>query len=330
MIERPQLLWLLVLLPLFAAGWWFALARGRTTLRALGGAWRFEALHDVALFKNFLSFVFFLLFVVTSVFALSGFRWGEQLVEERRAGTEVVLTLDVSNSMLARDGQLSRLERSLSALRRLAAGLENARVALVVFKGQAVRLLPLSEDPYAVDTSLRYAGPQVMTSPGTGLAEGIAAALASLTAPGGSYQAVVLFSDGEYRSGNPVGTARQAGERGVPIYVVGVGSEKGAPVLLADGRQLLDQAGQPVISRLRADTLERIAAASGGAFYNLDGGEAQTVNALLSDLAGREEGALVLGMRREKKDRYRLFVFLSLLSLSLGSLVRAVRWRDIL
>lgn len=330
MIEHPRLLWLLLLLPVFAVLWWLALGRVRRSLRLLGGAWRLEALRDVVLFKSFLSFVFFVLFLASGVLALAGLRWGEQLVEERRAGREVVLALDVSHSMLATDGQLPRLERALRAVRRLLPQLENTRVALVAFKGQAARLLPLTEDPYALDTALRFVGPQVMSSPGTGLAEGIAAALDSLDPERGSYQAVVLFSDGEHLEGNPVGAAQRAGERGVPIYVVGTGSEEGSEVHLPSGAPVLDPSGRPVISRLRADTLQRIASVSGGAYHDLQEGEAQTVQALLSDLAGREEGGLVLGMRRQKKDRYRLFVLIALSCLALGAAVRAVRWKDTL
>ncbi len=330
MLDRPKALFFFLLLALITAAWRIAFNRGRKSLQALGGNWRSAALLDVYVFKSFFSFLFFAFFFASCVLALAGLRWGDRLVEERRSSQEIVVVLDVSNSMLAEDGSRSRLERSLRAIRQLAAELEGARIGLVVFKGRAVRLLPLTEDRYALETALQHVGPDVMSSPGSGLEEGIDAALEALASTRPTYRAAVLFSDGEYHSGEPSTAAARAGKQGVPLYVVAVGREEGAVVRLPGGRVLADGRGNPVVTRLRLKPLEEIAELSSGQLFRLDEKDGKVVEEIGAVLKGQREGTTVFGMRREKKDRYPLFLFLALVFLSLSILVKAVRWRSIL
>ncbi len=330
MLDRPQALFFFLLLALISAAWSIAFKRGRKSLQALGGDWRSAALLDVYVFKSFFSFLFFAFFFASCVLALAGLSWGNRLVEERRSGQEIVVVLDVSNSMLAEDGNGSRLERSLRAVRRLAAELEGVRIGLVAFKGRAVRLLPLTEDRYALETALRHVGPDVMSSPGSGLEEGIDRAIEALASTRATYRAAVLFSDGEYHSGEPSAAAARAGRQGVPLYVVAVGSEEGAVVRLPDGRVLEDSRGNPVVTRLRLRPLEEIAKLSSGRLFRLEEKDSNVVEEIGAELRGQKEGSTVLGMRAEKKDRFRLFLFLALLFLCLSILVKAVRWRSIL
>ena len=142
-LERPSVLFALALLAVFGVLWRLSFRRGARTLRELGGAWRFEALMDVYIFKSFFSMLFLALFFVASILALTGMRWGETLVEERRGEREIVFLVDVSNSMMARDipagGQpISRLEKARRVIQQVARSMSSTRFALVAFKGQAV------------------------------------------------------------------------------------------------------------------------------------------------------------------------------------------------
>jgi Ca-activated chloride channel family protein len=330
MFDRPAVLFLFFLFPLIALAWRIDFSRGRVTLRTLGGRWRSANLLDVYVFKNFFSFLFFTLFFVSSVLALAGFRWGEHLVEERRSGQELVICLDVSNSMLAEQGGASRLEHSIRTIRRTVAELDGVRIALVVFKGQAVRLVPLTEDRYVLETALRYVGPSVMTDPGSGLEDGIRQSLESFPSSAQTYRSILLFSDGEYHSGNPLAAAEEARAAKIPVYVVAVGRDEGAAVKLPGGKVLSDSDGNPVISRPRIEELERIAETSGGGLFRLLGEDPDMPDEILGAMKAQAEGNMVLGMRREKKDRFRLLVFLSLLFLSLSLAVKAIRWKKVL
>lgn len=330
MFDRPAVLFLFFLLPLLALAWRIEYKRGRQTLRNLGGGWRTAELLDVYVFKSFFSFLFFSLFIVAAVLALAGFRWGEHLVEERRSGQELVICLDVSNSMLAEEAADSRLQHSIRTIRRTVEALEGVRISLVVFKGQAVQLFPVTEDRYVLETALRYAGPAVMTEPGSGLEEGILLSLDSFPDSAQTYRSILLFSDGEYHSGDPHKAAERARAAKIPIYVVAVGREEGSAVRLADGKVVLDGGGDPVVSVPGIEDLQRIAEISGGQMFRLLGEDREMPEKILRAMKAQAEGNMVLGMRREKKDRFRLLVFLSLLFLCLSLAVKAVRWKNVL
>lgn len=330
MFDRPAVLFLLFLFPLIAMAWWIDFSRGKKTLQALGGRWRSAILLDVFVFKSFFSFLFFSLFFVASVLALAGLRWGEHLVEERRTGQELVICLDISHSMLAEEEGASRLQHSIRTIRRTVEALEGVSIALVVFKGQAVQLFPLTEDRYVLETTLRYVGPSVMTDPGSGLEEGILRSLESFPPSTQTYRSILLFSDGEYHSGDPLAAAEKAQSVKIPVFVVALGSDEGAAVRVSGGRVLLDNNGNPIVSRPRIEDLRRIAEISGGQLFRLLGEERDMPERILGAMKAQAEGNMVLGMRREKKDRFRLLIFLSLLFLTLSLAVKAVRWKDVL
>jgi len=334
-LERPLVLLALAALIVLAALWRLSFRRGARALRELGGSWRFPVLMDVYLFKSFFSFLFLVLFFVASVLALSGVRWGETLVEERRGEREIVFVVDVSNSMLVRDvpsrgGGISRLEKTRSTIREIAGSMGGTRFAVVAFKGRAVQLLPLTEDAVALENLLRYLGPGLMTAPGSNLEAGLNTALEAFSKGRRPYRAIVLFSDGESLSGNPNAAALRAGARGVPVYALAAGSEEGGVVLLPDGTSAQDRAGNPVVSRLRRDTLERVAAVSGGRLYDPQLTAEESAAAILADLRGPGDQQQTPGLRRVPKDRYRLFLTLAAAFLTVSVLMRAVRWRDTL
>jgi Ca-activated chloride channel family protein len=124
--------------------------------------------------------------------------------------------------------------------------------------------------------------------------------------------------------------AEQARSVGIPVYVVAAGTDEGAVVRLPGGKVLLDSNGNPVVSRPRLEDLERIAEISGGRFFRLSGEDREMPKEILGAMKAQAEGNIVLGMRRERKDRFRLLVFLSLLFLTLSLAVKAVRWRNVL
>jgi Ca-activated chloride channel family protein len=334
-LERPVVLFALALLVVLGVLWRLSFHRGRQVLFRLGGSWRFPMLMDVYLFKSFFSFLFLSLFFVASVFALSGVRWGETLVEERRGEREIVFLIDVSNSMLVQDiasgnARISRLEKSRRMVRQIARSMGSTRFALVAFKGEAVQLLPLTEDPVALENVLRYLTPAVMSSPGSNLETGLEAALTTFSKGRRPYRAIVLFSDGEFLTGNPNAPALRAAKEAVPVYVFAVGSEQGGAVILPGGEPARDRAGEPVVSRLRSDALERIATLSGGKLYEPKVAAEESSATILKDLRGPVDRQQMPGLRRMQKDRFRLFLALAVAFLAVSVLVRAVRWRDTL
>ncbi len=349
MIERPLVLIGLLLIVPIVFMWRMRFRRGRADLVALGGKWRSKSLGDIYLFKSFFSLLFILLFVVFLLCSLAGFRWGEELVEEKRSGREVVFVLDISNSMLAADLPPSRFQASLVTIRLLVEQLDLIRYALVVFKGEALIMIPMTEDFSALNTFLKAIEPSVMSKPGSNLEAGIEAALAAFSEPN-RYQAIVIVTDGEFLSGNPMAAAQRAAVLGIPIFLLAAGTEEGASIILPGGQTVMDNEGRPVWSRLRPEPLIRLADKSGGMMFRLgygsqDGGApeppeagpagpaagtpAQIAAEVAKALQSLEAGELTLGFRRSLKERYRLFILLSLIFVSLHLVVKGLRWKNI-
>jgi hypothetical protein len=140
---------------------------------------------------------------------------------------------------------------------------------------------------------------------------------------------VIIFSDGEYLSGNPNAAASQAGRQGIPIFTVAVGSTEGAPLFLSDGTPLVDRRGEPVVSKVRLETLDRIAQLSAGLSFQLIDPQ-QTAAEVAAALKTRQDGELTYGFKQVKKDRFRLFLGLSLTFFMLYMMVRIIRWKNII
>ena len=201
--------------------------------------------------------------VTSVIFAAAGVRWGEGMVEDTTTGHEVVVLLDLSRSMSAQDALPSRLGQGLAALDTLLEQLPGTRFALVGFSDAAHLLVPFTDDRQALRqqlTALREATPALGAS-------GIAAALRYVTEelPGraGARRTVVLVSDGESSTGDPLPVALRAGRAGIAIVTVAVGSAAGAAVPDRRGDPLQGAAG--AVRSARDDrALEAVARLSGG------------------------------------------------------------------
>jgi Ca-activated chloride channel family protein len=328
-VENPRFLWLLLVLLPLGALWFFSFRRGTRDLLAVAGRWRFLRMKDVYLFKSFFSYLLLMLFYVSAVLALADFRWGEVLEEERRRGREIVFVLDISRSMLAADIAPSRLERAKSAVRLLAERIEQPRFALVVFKGEGVKLVPLTEDAYALDMFLAHLSPDILTAPGSDLQAGLETALGAFSEEPGRQRAILLFTDGEYHTGNPGAAADKAGEEEIPVLVGVLGTEEGAEIRTPGGELVRDQKGKPVITRVKLPLLRKIARQSGGDLFRLDNKQ-EGEQRMLAELRKLWEGELALGFRRVARERYRGFLLLAVCFLTLGIVVRGIRWKNLL
>ena len=206
----PGTLWaLLALLPIMLIQL-RAYFKGRKDLAVLGRHWDRDAVQTLFLVKWFFLVLTFDLFVALSIFALSDITWGERPVEEDRDNLDVVVALDISRSMLADDVEPSRLSQSLAVIRSASRQLPAARFGLIVFKGDAVLLLPLTEDLNALEAVLDGVSPQLVSTPGTDLERGLAKAMDAFPAGTNAHRAILLISDGESLSGSPARAATTA------------------------------------------------------------------------------------------------------------------------
>lgn len=320
----PILLGLLIVVPVVALQI-RAFLTGREELVRLGVQWPREQITRLYAVKWFFSALAFDLFLVFAVLAAADITWGERPVEEDRAGLDVVVVVDVSRSMFAADVDPSRLGRGLGVIRAVSRQLPAARMAIVAFKGEAITLMPLTEDSNALEIVLDGMGPALISAPGTNVEAGLAEALRSFPEATFAHRAVVLLSDGEALSGDPDDPVRNLRRRGIPILSVLAGSEEGAPVPAGDGSVLVDEEGRPVVSKANAALLADIATRTDGEFLRLT--DAEIVKQLTRRLSGFAEVREREGFRLVPMRRYRFFLGAAIIALLVSTAIRVVRWR---
>jgi Ca-activated chloride channel family protein len=266
--------------------------RFRTSLETLSGpAARGHAGPRFMLF-SMIAEIGLVLFVLCAVIALASPSWGRKGVMIERSGVETAFVIDVSRSMEAADSGSTRLGSAkalvASILNREGRADMRASFSIVAAKGEAVLLVPMTEDRTALESGLDYANPDVVTSVGTDLERGIQAGLASFTASHAGDRLLVLLSDGGELSGSALRAAAFAARSRCRLIVIGFGKAEPVGVPGPDGSPMVDERGRPVLSALDRTRLESIARAAGGRYLSAD--DPKTPAALAAELDGAARG----------------------------------------
>lgn len=199
------------------------------------------------------------------IFALAQPQFGAKLREVKREGVEIMLVVDVSNSMMAEDFPPNRLERTKNAVSRLIEQLDKDRVGMVVFAGNAYIQLPITSDYISAKTFVRGLSPTMVPVQGTSIARAIEVATRSFSDQSQRSRAMILITDGESHDDDPIAAAQMARDAGVVIYTVGIGTPEGAPIMIG-GEMMKDDEGDVVITKLDEQTLQQIAILTGGSY----------------------------------------------------------------
>jgi Ca-activated chloride channel family protein len=192
-------------------------------------------------------------------------RWGFTTIERKLRGVEIIVALDVSNSMRAEDVKPSRMERAKREVIDLLELLQSDRVGVVIFAAGAYPRVPLTTDYVALRRILEDTSPSMLRAQGSDLAAAMTESLKLFGEDRGADRAIVVISDGESHSGALDEVGATLKEAGVRVYALGVGTPDGAPIPEAKGGFKLDRSGQMVLSRLDESALSQLAAATGGA-----------------------------------------------------------------
>lgn len=270
-VGRSGALWLLWLVPLLVVFYVFSFRRATLLLRRFASA---EMLARLRGGRTRSRRAFKATLVVAAlaalVLSLAELKWGFRWEEVRRRGVDIVVALDVSDSMLVEDvqrgGGLSRLERAKREITDLLRLMEGDRVALVAFAGAAFVECPLTLDYGAAELFLSAMDTSLIPVKGTSLGEALSVSLDALASSPESSRAVILITDGEDHSGRALELAERAQSAGVRIFTIGIGRDEGAPIPDAGGGFRRDAGGEIVLSRLDEATLQKIALATGGRY----------------------------------------------------------------
>ena len=264
----PEYLWLLWLLPLLVAVW---VAAGQLARRRLNRFGRLETIRplmpDASTGRRRLKFILFLTAFALLTLALARPQLGSKLREVESRGIEMMLVVDVSNSMLAEDFQPNRLERTKYAIDKLFDGLKQDRVGLVVFAGDAVVQLPITSDYRMARAFTRRIDPSLVSVQGTAIGKALEQALLAFS--GDTEQShgrvIILITDGENHDDDAIAVAERAAQMGVKIFTIGIGTPEGAPIQIG-GEFIKDEKGDMVVSKLDEKMLSEVAGITGGAY----------------------------------------------------------------
>ena len=265
---NPQYLWLLWLLPLLVALFWAAARSRRKRLERFGhlDVLR-ELMPDVSTGRVKFKFILFCTAMMLLILAAARPQFGSKLREQKSQGVEMMLVVDISNSMLAEDFEPNRLERTKYAINKLFDGLHQDRVGLIVFAGEPKVQLPITSDYRMAKAFARRIDPSLADVQGTAIGKALSQALLSFsgeTADSHS-RVIILITDGENHEDDALEVARQAAEAGIRIYTIGIGTPEGAPIQI-NGEFIKDAKGDMVVSKLDEETLSKIAELTGGAY----------------------------------------------------------------
>jgi Ca-activated chloride channel family protein len=203
---------------------------------------------------------------------LAGPQAGSKLVSVKKQGIEVMICLDVSNSMLSEDITPSRLEKSKQTLSRLIDGFSNDKIGLIVFAGEAYIQLPITSDYTAAKMFISSINPQMVSRQGTAIGAAISLAVNSFSTNESSEKTIIVITDGENHEDNAVNAAKAALEKNIKVNVVGIGTVSGAPIPLYPGSTNFrkDNAGNVVVTNLNEEMCQQIASAGAGIYVQAD------------------------------------------------------------
>lgn len=269
---HPDYLYLFFLLPLLVAFYMYAVIAKRRAIKKYGNPTLLaELMPEVSAKRQHLKFWLLWSAIAMVIVVIAGPQFGSKLETVKRQGVEIMICLDVSNSMLAEDVSPSRLDKAKQMLSKLTDGFANDKVGLIVFAGDAFTQLPITSDYISAKMFLSSINPSMVSTQGTAIGAAINLAVRSFTPDETSDKAIVLITDGENHEDDAVGAAQAAAEKGIHVNVVGMGDPKGSPIPVGGNNTYLkDNSGNVVITKLNEQMAQEIAAAGEGMYARAD------------------------------------------------------------
>lgn len=291
--QYPQAFYLLALVPFFLLLFVLYLVWRRRSIKKMGDAQLVKSqLKTYSSAKSIIRFCLVLLAFAVGCIALANPRKPDESSAEARKGIDLVIALDVSNSMLATDLAPDRLSRAKQFISRLIDNLKDDRIGLVEFAGNAYLQMPLTFDQSAAKLYVATASPGAIPAQGTSIGDALQKADIAFGDETDRFRSIVLITDGETHDEDALTKAKELAGKGVMINTVGIGSVEGSTIMdTATAAPKRDESGQIVVSKLNAQLLQQIAATTNGTYIHLESAEA-AVKQVLSQYSQIEKKAL--------------------------------------
>lgn len=314
--DNPTYLWLLLLIPLLAMIYLYSLRQSKRRLKRFGSLKLMHQLSPMASpRRKLIKFVLAELILTLLILIVARPQIGNKIANNTsREGIEVIMALDISNSMLATDVVPSRLDKSKLMVEGLMNKFTKNKLGLIVFAGDAFVQLPITSDYVSAKMFLDNINPSLIGTQGTDIGKAINLAMHSFTPNTQTGKAIVVITDGEDNEGGAEAMAKQAQERGIKVFILGIGSTQGATIPMPNGEDLRDANGNIVKTHLNEEMCKKIADAGHGVYIHVD--NSSVADALLERELGKlQKGELNNVVYSDYDEQFQAFALLVVLSL---------------
>jgi Ca-activated chloride channel homolog len=291
--QHPEFFITLLAIPFVGLLFWYLIRWKKSTTKKIGDPRLVNELtKSHSPFKFLLKFIIAALALTAIIIAIINPQFPGKMDKVERKGVDVMIALDVSNSMLAEDIKPNRLEKAKELIGYLMNDLQNDRVGLILFAGRAYMQMPLTTDHGAARMYVQNAGPLIVPSQGTMIAEALKLGASAFNSKERKYKSIVLITDGEDHDPASIEMAEQLAANGVMVNTVGIGSASGVPIPDPNtGQFKKDELGNTIISKLNEQELKQISATTQGIYVNTeDAGRAAA--AIMKKLSTIQETAI--------------------------------------
>ena len=263
--------------------------------------------------------------VSLALYSLMRPQWGFEWEEVKRMGLDMIIAMDVSKSMLAKDVKPNRLERSKFAVKDLLKRMSGDRIGLIAFAGTAFLQCPLTIDYNGFLLALDDLNPDTIPRPGTSISAAINEAIGAFRGPEKKYKVLVIITDGEELEGDALKAAAEAAKLGIKIYCVGVGTTEGdlIPTIDDHGQRvyLADKKGDIVKTRLNEELLKRIAISTGGSYVRTTQADFGLTLIYDKSISKLEKHDIDSKMKKSYQERYQIFLAIAAVLLLIEPLI---------
>lgn len=314
--ENIEFIYLLVLIPVLLVVFIIGRKIRKRSLKRFGDP---DILNQLMPFlsvnRPVVKFLFILFALVFIIFGMARPQFGSKLEEIKRKGIEIVIALDVSNSMLAEDIQPNRLEKAKQAIERLVEKLADDKIGLIVFAGDAYVQIPITSDYTSAKMFLSSINTQIVPKQGTAIGSAIELGINSFSPDNEASKALIIITDGEDHDDNAVFLAGEAAEKGIIIHTIGVGTPNGTPIPVYSGNQRSfrkDRQGNVVITKLNEKILREISNAGNGSYIRATNNRLG-LNMLFDQISDIEKKELETRIYSEYDEKFQYMIGLALI-----------------
>lgn len=321
---NPEYLYALLLIPALIIFYLYSRIQRRRAMAKFGQKEILSVLMpDASKARPTVKYFLLLLALTSIIIGVARPQFGSQLKNVKREGIEIIIALDVSNSMLAEDIEPNRLERSKRAISQMVDKLSDDKIGLIVFAGEAYTQLPITSDYVSAKLFLNSISPQIVPTQGTAIGAAVDLAAKSFTPQFVGNKVIIVITDGENHEDDALGAAANAAEQGIVVHTIGLGSTKGALIPdYSNGQKgyKKDNKGNTIVTKLDEQMLQQIAQAGKGMYIRANNTQ-MGLNALFNEVDKMQKTEMESQIYADYDEKFQYFIGLGLFLILLDFII---------